>query len=265
MGISPIYLNDISKLSPLQPEGWVNIIPIFDFYIHSSFCFPIKVTVNDEIIGLGCTIIHNDVAWLAHIIVDPAYRRKGIGQKITQTLVEIAKENNCSIIYLIATVLGEPVYKKVGFETETEYLVYKNITRKDWEISPYIYPYKEEYREQICILDKKTSGEDRLMHLEEHFRNSYIYRNNDMVEGYYMPTLGEGLIIAETETAGIELLKLYLKSNDRVVIPQENHAAGKFLEEIGTSEIIAIKRMRLGKEQKIEFSNIYNRIAGNVG
>lgn len=265
MEISPVYDYEISKLSYLQPEGWVNIIPVFDFYTTSSFCFPIKATINDKIVGLGCTIVHNDVAWLAHIIVDSAYRRRGIGQKITQTVVDIAQKNHCSTIYLIATELGEPVYKKVGFETETEYLVHNDIASKDWEVSEFIHPYKEQHSEQISIIDKNTSGEDRMMHLEEHLTNSLLYYNNNVVEGYYMPTLGEGLIIANTETAGIELLKLHLKNNDRVVIPQENHIARKFLKETGVGRVIAIKRMRLGKERKMELSNIYSRIAGNIG
>ena len=78
-------------------------------------------------------------------------------------------------------------------------------------------------------------------------------------------TLGEGLIIAETETSGIELLKFYLQHNDRVVIPKENLVAQKFLQEVGFGELKQIKRMRLGVERKVQFSKIYNRIGGNIG
>ena len=77
--------------------------------------------------------------------------------------------------------------------------------------------------------------------------------------------LGEGLIIAETEISGIELLKLYLQHNDRVVIPRENLVAQKFLNEVGFGEVKTIKRMRLGEEREVQFANIYNRIGGNIG
>lgn len=265
MKIEAIKTIDIPPLSHLQPEGWPDIIPVFDFYTKSSFCFPIKVTINNKIAGIGVTIIHNDVAWLAHIIVDSGYRRQGIGLQITQSLVEIVEENNCSTVYLIATELGEPVYKKVGFVTETKYFFHKNVVKKDRMISGSIRQYEDEYNEQIRALDKAVSGEDRMMHLEEYLNNCRIYSHGDVVEGYYMPTLQEGLIIADTETAGIELLKLHLKDNDRVVIPEENHVARKFLEETGVGEVKTVKRMRLGKERNIRFSNIYNRIGGNVG
>ena len=265
MEIKSIEINDISRLSPLQPEGWFDIIPLFDFYSKSSFCFPMKAIINNEIIGVGSVVIHDDVAWFAHVIVHSGYRCKGIGLQIVQTLVEIAKENNCSTIYLIATDLGEPVYKKVGFVTETEYFVYKNVVKKDYIISDCIYPYEEKHKECIMVLDRDVSGESRMMHLKEHLADCQVYVQNDRVEGSYMPTLGEGLIIANSEKTGIELLKLHLKHKDRVVFPKNNQAAQKFLEETGFGEMNVIKRMRLGKEREVRFAKIYNRIGGNVG
>ena len=265
MIITAIDSKEIASLSSLQPEGWTDIVPHFDFYTKSAFCYPVKVTMNNEMVGIGTTIVHNEVAWLAHIIVHPHYRRRGIGKQITQTLVEIAKTKNCSTIYLIATEQGEPVYKKAGFVIETEYLVYNNLAKKDWVISNNIQPYKEKYREQFRILDRNISGEDRMLHLEEHLVNAMVYHTGDILQGYFLPTLGEGLIIASSEIAGIELLKLHLKHNDRVVIPKENKAAQHFLRETGFGEIKVIKRMRLGNERKVQFTNIYNRIGGNVG
>jgi len=265
MEIKPLDKNDIPFLPPLQQEGWANIEFAFNYFIDTSFCFPIKVIIDTKIVGVGATIVHNDVAWIACIIVDNDYRCRGIGLQITKTLVDIAEKNHCSTMYLIATELGEPIYKKVGFTTETEYLVHKNVAKKDWVISAHIHAYEDKYREQISTLDRKTSGEDRMNDIGEHLAGGLVYLNNDRVEGYYLPAFAEGLIIADTEIAGIELLKLHLKDKDRVVIPQENHAARKFLEEVGVGEIKAIKRMRLGKERKVRFSNIYNRISGAIG
>ena len=65
------------------------------------------------------------MVWLAHINVQPGNRNHGLGKLITQFLVDEAQAKNCDTIYLIATDLCEPVYKKVGFETETDYLFLK--------------------------------------------------------------------------------------------------------------------------------------------
>jgi len=265
MQIKSLVKKDIPLLPPLQQDGWANIEFAFNYFVDTSFCFPIKAIIDNKIVGTGATIVHNDVAWIACIIVDNEYRCRGIGLQITKTLVDIAKKNHCSTMYLIATELGEHVYKKVGFITETEYLVHKNVAKKDWIISAHIHAYEDKYREQIIALDRKTSGEDRMNDIGGYLADGFVYLSDDHVEGYYLPAFGEGLIIGDTEMAGIELLKLHLKDNDRVVIPRENHAARKFLEETGGGEVKAIKRMRLGKQREVRFPNIYNRISGALG
>jgi GNAT superfamily N-acetyltransferase len=95
MGIQTLKHNDIHALTGLTPEGWQNIVPIFDFYTKSNFCFPIKAVYDNKIVGIGTTIIHNDTAWLAHIIVHPDKRNQGIGQLITQTLIDRVKTKSC--------------------------------------------------------------------------------------------------------------------------------------------------------------------------
>jgi len=139
------------------------------------------------------------------------------------------------------------------------------LSKKKWEISDCIHAYEDKYKERISALDRNTSGEDRMNDIGKHLDDGFVYLNDGRVEGYYLPGFGEGLIIGDTEIAGIELLKLHLKDNDRIVIPQENNAARKFLEETGVGEVKAIKRMRLGIQREVRFSNIYNRISGAIG
>ena len=266
MDIKPIEHSDINTLTELQPEGWPNIVPYFEFYCSSDFCFPIKVIEENKIIGIGTTIIHNDVAWLAHIIVHPESRKKGIGQLITQTLVDSTEENRIETVYLIATDLGAPVYTKLGFETETEYLFFKNLSfEQNLTVHKNIAPFGEEHRDQIQKIDRKVSGEERVFHIENYFPNAYVYCEGKNVEGYYLPTFGEGLIIATTASAGVELMKFRLRSNEHAVFPVDNLYATTFLYQNNYKEIKTAKRMRLGKERTVQLQNIYNRIGGNLG
>lgn len=265
MKIEAINNNEISQLSHLQPEGWVDISLPFDFYTRSAYCFPVKISVNERIIGIGTTIIHADVAWLGHIIVHKDYRCRGFGQLITQTLIDIAQENNCASIYLIATELGEPVYRKKGFITETAYLFYKNVSQREWITPDNIFPYEEKYKEHYSFFDKRISGENRLLHLERYLNSAFVYRIENVVRGYYLPDLGEGLIIADDDSADTELLKLHLKQKTHVVFPKENNTAQKFLQQIDFGEVKEVKRMRLGRERTVRFGNIYSRIGGNLG
>lgn len=264
MEVLPLNNNDVNLLGNLQPAGWPDIVPNFRFYTASSFCFPIKIIIDGKIAGIGAAIIHHEIAWLGHIIVHPEYRGKGIGAYITQTLVDMAKQHNCETINLIATDLGAPVYEKAGFTTETEYLFFKDIHIAS-TLSPHVIPYKKEFREQIAEIDYLTSQEERMFFFEEHLARGLVYRSNNMVEGFYLPTLGEGLIIANTPTAGIELLKVHFNTNDKVAFPKDNLYAATFLHERGFKEIRTAKRMILGKPRNVILSNIYNRIAGNIG
>lgn len=264
--IEPLIFEDISVLSEFQAKGWNDILPGISFYVESDFCFPIKILYEKEIIGIGATIIHNNTAWLAHIIVKEKERGKGIGRLIAEKLVAIAKSKKCKTIHLIATELGTPIYEKVGFLAQTEYLFFQNVKIENIAIDyKSIYSYKEEYKSIILKIDKFNSAEERICELEKHLENTFVYQINEQVEGFYLPTLGEGLIIANNYKAGIELLKLHLKSNDKVVLPKNNLAAISFLYDNGFKEHNTAKRMTLGQNAKVKFENIYNRIGGHIG
>ncbi len=189
MEIGTLDQNDIKLISDLQPTDWQNIIPTIEFYTNTDFCFPIKVIIEEKIVGIGTTIIHDDIAWLAHIIVHPDHRNQGIGSVITQTLVGNLKTRNCETIYLIATELGEPVYKKNGFETETEYLFFKDIKiNGSWKTPKNLVAFKDCFKVEIANLDLQVSGENRLFHLEKQLPSGHVYLQNNVVEGFYLST-----------------------------------------------------------------------------
>ena len=264
--IQNLVEDDIRFISALQPEGWQDITPTIESYTRSSFCFPIKVLIEGEIAGIGTAIIHHDVAWLAHIIVHKSFRKKGIGRFITESLVENPEVKKCETIYLVATDLGAPVYEKVGFETESEYLFFRDVKiEKSIELSVKIEPFKPEFKKQVAEIDKINSGEDRVFHFEDHLQNGYVYNNYGIIEGFYLPTFGDGLIIANKSSAGMDLLNFHLQSNEKVVFPRDNLIATSFLYESGFKECLTGKRMRLGKKRAVKLENIYNRIGGNLG
>jgi RimJ/RimL family protein N-acetyltransferase len=264
--IQPLSPDDISQIPPLLPPGWDTAMPAIKFYTTSEFCFPIKLTMDNKIVGTGTTIIHRDVAWLAHILVHPDHRNQGIGRFITQRLVETANEKNCKTIYLLATELGEPVYRKIGFEPETEYVTYKGeLQIEAWVDTHNIVTYADHLKEPISTLDTRVSGEDRMFHLEQHLSSGFVYVVDNIVEGYYLPTLGDGLIIATTSEAGHALMTLRMTTKDFAVFPMDNESATAYIQQHSFTEIRRQKRMRLGVKRNWQPAYIYNRIGGNLG
>jgi GNAT superfamily N-acetyltransferase len=263
--IFPFKREDLPNLSHLQPEDWQDIIPHFDFYTSSSFCHPVKMAQGIHIAGIGCAIKFPTSGWLAHIIVDPAYRNRGIGTDITRYLMEWLQKNNCNTLQLIATDAGEPIYRKLGFKPILKYLFYSGICSERLE-SIAIHSFEDKYREEILKLDRYVTGDDRKELLHAHLPSLKIYIGNERIQGYYAPFLGEGQILATKSTAGIELLKLkHYKSNTRTVIPEKNFEATEFLSQPGFRFERNALRMVFGKTWKWHPENIYSRIGGNLG
>ncbi len=266
MKIQPLVNNDLEQVKELQPPDWSDIIPIHKYYLSSGFCRPIKIMIDNRLAGIGTAIIHPDTAWLAHIIVHPDFRNRGMGKFITRYLIETGISEGKKTIYLLATDLGASVYESLGFETEIEYAFYKDGNcNMNPDTDPGIQAYEAKYKSQLIQLDRLSSGEDRAFRLEEFLAGAYLYIMDQKVKGYYIPQLGEGLVIAEDITAGIALMRLRLKHATIAVLPRSNQAASKFLLENNYTEFRKAKRMRLGMQRPWQPHYYYNRISGQLG
>lgn len=266
MQVSEITLHDIPSVRQLQPDDWPDIIPHINFYVNSSFCSPIKVSLNHQVVGIGAAIFHRESAWLGHIIVHKDFTSKGIGSFITQSLLDSIDKNRYETISLIATHLGEPVYAKLGFKKDTDYSFYKSEEHLPAiDLNDSIQPMNLEFADEILKLDRIAFGEDREQLLREHLTSAKLFINRGDVLGFHLPTLGEGLIVAKDEVAGTELLKLYLSTKNTCVLPQENDAGRAFLINNGFKLVRQSPRMSMGKPLSFYPKMLFNRVAGNVG
>jgi len=257
---------DLDEIRSLQPEDWSDIIPEFEFYIQSSFCCPIKTRINGKIVGLGASIAFKNTGWIAHIIVDGEYRNKGFGTQIVNKLLDILKRDSVETCSLIATELGKPVYLKAGFRIAAEYSFFKREKRWiDFPVYENIISFKEDHRALIYELDQLISGEKREPLLKDYLSNAEVYAENNKVIGFYLPDLKEGLIYADSDKAGLELMKLKYAKVDKAVLPSDNIAGIDFLRQNGFTETRKGTRMILGKELEWNPQKIFGRIGGNLG
>jgi GNAT superfamily N-acetyltransferase len=257
---------DIDSLKELQPDGWPDIIPVFKFYTSSPFCFPVKIESEKVIVGIGAGIKLGTTGWLAHIIVRADCRNKGIGSIVVDNLVSKLKEEGCESISLIATQLGYPVYKKFGFIDQTDYVFFeRGDTLKDQHTPEHVMPYSDDSVEEIFALDRAVSGEMRREILCDKMGDAFVYKKDGRVTGFYLPSLSEGLIVADNAEAGIELMRVRCSRLNKSVLPADNKPANDFLIANGFSEYRRAKRMILGKEFKWQPEGLFNRIAGNLG
>jgi len=258
---------DLEQILGLQPEGWPDIKEEFRQYIKSDFCNPIKVSLDNKIIGLGTSILFKNTAWIAHIIVSKEYRNQGIGFQIVENLLTDLKSKSIDSVLLIATELGEPLYKKAGFRPVTDYRWFKR--EQPWNntaVSKNIVPYTKDLYPEIINLDKLISGEDRESLIRIYLDNCLVYLNDSKINGFYLPDLGEGLLFANNPEAGMELMKVKYSKADKAVLPSENFTGIDFLKQNGFEELgTKGKRMILGKDISWKPDCIYSRIGGNYG
>jgi GNAT superfamily N-acetyltransferase len=266
MQIETVSTDDLDDVSALQPVDWTDIIPHIKYYIASDFCYPVKVVQDNKIIGTGTTINLEYTAWLAHIIVDMSFRGRGIGFQLVDELIRICGRQNEKSILLTATQLGEPLYKKHGFRPVSDYIFFTR--QKPWNpypVSLSIIPYVSRYNAEIYEMDRKITGENRVKILRTFLKTSLLFVRGNVVRGCYFPDLGEGMIIADTHEAGIELMKLKYATADKAVLPAENTLGIDFLVENGFTETSRCKRMILGTDISWKPECIFSRIGGNFG
>lgn len=267
MKFEKITLADMSDLKYLQPGGWTDIRDSFMLYVENNFCFPLKLVSGKRIVGLGCSICFGNTAWLAHIIVHKDYRNKGLGSLIVEKILDELGEKTIDSISLIATELGEPLYNKSGFRSVADYTYLGR--EKTWTVSSCsskIMSYSEEFYGDVLALDEKISGENRSVLITQYLASAYVYVDNGVLIGFYMPNLGEGCIFATTALAGTELMKMKYAVADKAVLPADNKAGINFLLQNGFRSTNNFgKRMQLGDAILWKPKCVYGRIGGNFG
>jgi ribosomal protein S18 acetylase RimI-like enzyme len=265
--IRKIRKDEISFIKELQPSGWnSDLEKVYNQHYEQDYFYPIIALINTEIVGTGVASVNDSATWLGNIIVKEGRRDKGIGSAITNHLINYSKTKGNGTIILTASELGLPVYKKIGFQHDINYLFFKS----DHEIridsvSKHISPVVKSDYAKIFELDHSISGERRLNLLTLTLRTGFKYKE-DKIEGFYLPDFGNGHILANSEIAGIELLKYrYSLNTSSICVPETNLAAIDFFKSLGLYQYLKAPRLFLNKNVNWNPQNVYSRGCGYLG
>jgi predicted N-acetyltransferase YhbS len=194
-----------------------------------SGCFVMEV--EGKVVGTAATICYEGrFAWIGMVLVDPEYRKMGIGTQLLHKTIEYLDAANVSTIKLDATPLGKPLYEKLGFitEYEIERWVLKRAQRDDSIAHEAVHRGMiSEQFEAVLELDKKVFGADRsalLGSLRERFPELAIVLQRDgLVEGYAFGRQGLfadhlGPWMARNRSAAEAILQTFLRQSSREII-----------------------------------------------
>lgn len=74
---------------------------------------------RESLVGtVSSTCYGKRLAWIGMMLVDSAHRRRGIGEALMRRVLSWLDEQQVECVKLDATPLGEPLYRRLGFEPE---------------------------------------------------------------------------------------------------------------------------------------------------
>ncbi len=267
--IEELKSNDLKYISALTPDGWYDVTPLYEMHLNQEYFFPIKLVAENKVIGVGELIINGKIGWLGNIIVCKEFRNQGLGKKLTERLIEMANAKDCESIYLLATPLGKPVYQRLGFQESGKYLFFKKGEMNfPEEKNESIIPFDKKYQNEIFDLDRKAMGEDRSKVLALHLKHSFVYKkaDEDEISGFFIPTLGDGVIICNNTIAGYEFIKKRETFGmERIILPEECKETIEFLIQNKYTYFREATFMFLGELKKGNPKMVYSRVGGYLG
>lgn len=105
---------------------WLSFFPLFEFDMFKVLIQSPRVRlyvgrIDGEPVGTSMLFLSSGVAGIYQVEVSPEHRRKGIGTAMTLAPIRDARQIGYRIAVLQASTMGEPVYRKIGFEFYFKY------------------------------------------------------------------------------------------------------------------------------------------------
>lgn len=262
-----LELDDIPQLAAFAPAEWhVALDHVLLQHVGRSY-FRARVAADaDGIAAVGHCIMTGRTGWLGNIIVRPDARRRGLGSAMTRDLVAMLRLRGCSRALLVATPMGERVYAAQGFRAVSHY-VFLDVPRLPPFTPDRIRCLKAGERADVLRLDAAATGEARSEMLAPHLASGWVHLgHDDCVDGFFLPSLGAGLVVASGAGAGLDLLRFkHAFYPAAAVVPEANRAARQFLIDQGARETAKAPRMAAGGDVEWRPDWIFARAAGYCG
>lgn len=262
--IVPMTDADLVWVADFQPTDWPDIKTAYKLYTTWWFSHPMKLVLQNQVIGIGNVILFQNSAWLTQIIIRSTHQNQGFGTALTQALIDLVRDKVTGIS-LLATEMGFPVYKKLGFKIQGEYSFYKWDDFMAEASSLLLSPYHTDYHCAMLDFDRQVTGENRARLLQNYLPEAQIMVEKNKLIAMSIPSLGDGWIISKSSAIGLELMNNHIQKNNRLVLPDDNTVAHDYLSKINKSPYRKAYRMVLGKPPAYRPEWIFGRVGGNLG
>ncbi|MGA2631729.1 MAG: GNAT family N-acetyltransferase [Terriglobia bacterium] len=140
--------------------GWNQTPADWERFLRASPAGCFAAEVDGSLVGTSATIVYEDrFAWIGMVLVDPAFRRRGIGPRLLEVAIRHLDVIGVPTQKLDATPQGKPIYEKLGFVTEYE--LERWVLRREPAVTPALSPSGVPDLDKIIETDREVFGADR--------------------------------------------------------------------------------------------------------
>ncbi len=262
--IRPMRWSDIGATTRLkQQAGWNQTHADWRRFLAISSGSFVAVR-RGQVIGSVTSCAFGCTAWIGMMLVDVAHRRQGIATRLMRTVLAHVEQSGCESVWLDATALGAPVYRRLGFRDQYEVArwggqVQSRSDLTDWICTGRPRPFHWPDWAGVRTLDAQALGADRTKLLKrlilEHQDRARVVVERGQLAGYALQRAGStaqfiGPIAAHSVESGRALLADALQQARRVPVkldlPRENRPAIALAAAAGLTEQRRFIRMVRG-------------------
>ncbi|HWI64771.1 MAG TPA: GNAT family N-acetyltransferase [Symbiobacteriaceae bacterium] len=264
MLIRPMRPADLAVASDIcTRNGWGDMTSLFAFQLAHDRCHMFVGEVDGEVIATGTGTHRGDVGWVGQISVLPGYRGRGYGTAMTRHVMDVMAGLGCRSLLLFATEMGRPIYERLGFELESEFVVWAGAGLASCAGVRSLVAADLDW---VCELDRAAMGEDRGPQLRAFASGGWAVASGG---GFLIPTpWGTQAATAATAEAGRALVDLmravkHLEPDGvRICLPAANRPGAEYLVSLGFRQMTRIPRMLLGAPVVWNPDMVYGRMSG---
>jgi GNAT superfamily N-acetyltransferase len=122
--VRPARPDDLARLGPLyEAAGFgARLAGVVGFAKARLDGEVVVAEAGGALAGGAAGAVFAGTGWVGGVAVVPAHRRAGLGGALTAAVVAFLEDRGATTVLLHATALGRPVYQRLGFVAETDYL-----------------------------------------------------------------------------------------------------------------------------------------------
>ncbi len=241
-------------------EGWAVSREQFEVYLEHDpdGCF--VAMDGDQPVGMVTTTCFGTSGWIGNLIVEPAYRSRGIGRTLMERGLERLRTGGTTTVRLEADPQGIPLYRALGFTDEFESCRFRlaGSVATATGCDPGVETMSPGDLEEVAALDAEISGADRRRFLDLKLACAELAvvrrRNGIIVASLLAASTDRGLRIGPCVALGRADARCLIAAAisaaaGRTVligVPAANIKALDMLAEMGFEEGASSLRMRLG-------------------